>query len=144
MPSGQFSQDQVKQVQSKLEGLRNRKIGATWKEANICLQQIMFDYTGQVRSETLLDAGLFAAERLTQKAHDTLTAANPHEMGRCLEVFNLLEIGKVIFVTAKERKETRGKHVRSDFPFTNPLLKKLLVVRQKQGSPSVEWRPISQ
>jgi succinate dehydrogenase/fumarate reductase flavoprotein subunit len=143
MPSGKFSQDQIQQMKMKLERLRNRKTGATWKEANICLQQIMFDYTGQVRSETLLDAGLFAAERLSQKAQNSLTAANPHELGRCLEVFNLLEISSVIFVAAKERKETRGKHIRSDFPFSNPLLKKLLVVRQEQGQPSVQWRPIS-
>jgi succinate dehydrogenase/fumarate reductase flavoprotein subunit len=44
-------------------------------------------------------------------------------------------------MTALERKETRGMHKRSDFPFTNPLLQdKFLTIRQEGGMPQLEWR----
>ena len=133
---------QVEQATARLEAMRSRTVGATWKEANICLQQIMYDYTGEVRSESLLNAGAFALERLGQKAEESVTAANPHELCRCLEVFNLLDVGKIIFATANERKETRGKHIRTDYPFTNPLLSQLLMIKQVDGAPVMQWRPV--
>ena len=133
---------QIEQAKSKLEGMRNRTNGATWKEANISLQQIMFDFSGQVRSETLLDAGLFALQRLSEKARQMLIAGNSHELCRCLEVFNLLDVGKIILTTAKERKETRGRHIRTDYPFTNPLMTKLLMIKQTNGDPVMRWRSI--
>jgi succinate dehydrogenase/fumarate reductase flavoprotein subunit len=45
-----------------------------------------------------------------------------------------------MFITAKERKETRGKHLRADYPFTNPLLEKLLVIKKTDKGPKLEWR----
>jgi succinate dehydrogenase/fumarate reductase flavoprotein subunit len=40
-----------------------------------------------------------------------------------------------------ERKETRAMHIRSDFPFTNPLLAdKFLTIRSDNGAPVLEWR----
>jgi len=132
----------IEEAKAKMEAVRNRRVGASWKEANICLQQIMFDFTGEVRSETLLDAGLFALRRLKQKAHDTLIAENPHDLCRSLEVINLLDVGELIFVTARERKETRGKHKRPDYPFTNPQLAKMIVVKKVKGEPVLEWRSL--
>jgi succinate dehydrogenase/fumarate reductase flavoprotein subunit len=126
-----------------MESIRNRKVGATWKEANIGLQQIMFDFTGEVRSETLLEAGLAALRRLKQKARDHLIAGNPHDLCRSLEVINLLDIGEVIFITARERKETRGRHKRPDYPFTNPQLAKAIVVKKLNGEPVMEWRSLT-
>lgn len=134
---------QITEAKTMMERIRNRELGPTWKEANICLQQIMSDFTGEVRSESLLDAGLFALRRLKRKAQDSLIAENPHDLGRCLEVLNLLEVGETIFITAKERKETRGKHIRTDYPFTNPQMAKLLVVKKVDGEPVLEWRPIN-
>ncbi len=54
--------------------------------------------------------------------------------------FNMIEIGELVFVAARERKETRGKHIRVDYPFANPLLQKLLIVKQQEGKPTTEWR----
>ena len=89
-----------------------------------------------------MDAGLFALRRLKQKAHDTLIAENPHDLCRSLEVINLLDVGELIFITARERKETRGKHKRPDYPFTNPQLAKMIVVKKVKGEPVLEWRSL--
>jgi len=127
---------------SLFEQMRGRDTGPTWKEANVLLQQIMWDFAGLVRSETLLNAGLAALLRLKEKAEKTMIAKNSHELMRCLEVLNMIEIGELIFRAAKERKETRGKHVRVDYPFTNPLLEKLLIVRKTEKGPDFEWRAV--
>ncbi len=131
---------QSKENESLLLELRKRRVGPNWKEANIALQQIMWDYAGLVRSETLLEAGLRALLKVKEKAKKRMMARNPHELMRCLEVLNMIEIGELIFTTARERKETRGKHIRVDYPFTNPLLEKLLVVKKTEKGPVLEWR----
>ena len=120
----------------------DRKNGATWQEANMALQQIMRDYAGiEVRSETLLKAGLKYLNDLKQHILQELTADNAHNLMRCLEVLDLLENGEAIFHTALERKETRAMHIRSDFPFTNPLLaEKYLTIRKEKNKPILEWR----
>ncbi|MFH1489962.1 MAG: FAD-dependent oxidoreductase, partial [Pseudomonadota bacterium] len=122
--------------------LLDRETGPDWREANLALQQIMTDYAGpDVRSETLLRAGLKYLRDLRQKAEATLTADNAHTLMRALETLDLMDCGETIFMTALERKETRALHKRSDFPFTNPLLQdKFLTVRQEKGEIKMEWR----
>jgi succinate dehydrogenase/fumarate reductase flavoprotein subunit len=134
-------------VRSKLEegrdlfdALRSRTGGPDWREANVLLQQVMWDYAGLVRSETLLEAGLRVLLGLRDKARKTLMARNSHELMRALEVLNMIEIAAILFLTARERRETRGKHIRPDYPFANPLLEKLLVVRKADPEPRLEWR----
>ena len=119
-----------------------RKTGPSWKEANLALQQIMGDYAGvNVRSETLLTAGLKYLRDLKEKTQATLSADNSHTLMRSLETLDLMDCGEVIFLAALERKETRGMHRRSDFPFTNPLLQdRFLTVRLDNGTPVLEWR----
>ena len=119
-----------------------RGSGPSWKEANLALQQIMTDYAGiTVRSETLLKAGLKYLRDLKKKAVETMTAEDSHTLMRCVETLDLMECGEAIFLTALERKETRGLHNRSDFPFTNPLLSdKFLTIRQENGKAVLEWR----
>jgi succinate dehydrogenase/fumarate reductase flavoprotein subunit len=119
-----------------------RETGPSWKEANLALQQIMGDYAGvDVRSETLLKAGLKYLGDLKTKVYKTLKADNSHTLMRSLEALDLMDCGQVIFLAALERKETRGMHRRSDFPFTNPLLAdKFLTIRLDKGAPALEWR----
>ena len=119
-----------------------RETGPDWKEANLTLQQIMKDYAGvDVRSETLLKAGLKYFGDLKMKILETLSTDNSHTLMRCMEVLDLMECGETIFLTALERKETRALHRRADFPFTNPLLQeKWITIRKKNGEPRLEWR----
>jgi succinate dehydrogenase/fumarate reductase flavoprotein subunit len=122
--------------------LLQRDAGATWKEANLALQQIMNDYAGvEVRSATLLKAGLKYLRDLKNNALQMLSADNSHTLMRCLEAFDLMDCGESIMLSALDRKETRGRHVRSDFPFTNPLLEnKFLTIRKENGNNHLEWR----
>jgi len=119
-----------------------KRSGPLWREANLCLQQIMNDYAGvKVRSETLLKAGIKYLKDLKKKVLAEMSAENSHDLVRGLETLDLMECAEIIFLAALERKETRGLHRRSDFPFTNPLLdNKFLTVRQEAGEPELNWR----
>lgn len=132
-------------VQEKLKlyaSFMNRENSATWKEANTALQQIMTDYCGiEVRSEAFFAVGLKYLGDLKEKIISDMQAANSHELMRCVEVLDLLQVGELVFKTARERKETRGKHVRIDHPYTNPLNDhKFITVHQTEGTPIIEWR----
>ncbi|RJR47460.1 MAG: FAD-binding protein [Desulfobacteraceae bacterium] len=133
----------VEEAISRYSTFLNRRDGAGWKEANLALQQIMQDYAGVdgVRSETLMKAGLTYLKRLRERAVESLIARNGHELMRALETLDLMECGEAILHAALERKETRGMHRRSDFPFTNPLLQdKFLTIRKEGRKLITEWR----
>ncbi len=123
--------------------ISSRKNGPDWRETNIALQQLMQDYAGSVRSETLLRAGLSYVRKLKEKAGNGLIARNRWELTRCLETRNLLDLAELVLLAANERKETRGLHNRSDYPFTDPVLDgKAIYVKQVNGKPVMEWRRI--
>jgi succinate dehydrogenase/fumarate reductase flavoprotein subunit len=94
-----------------------------------------------VRSETLLNAGLKYLRDLKAKVTETMSAVNAHTLMRAVEVLDLIVCGETIFLTALERKETRAPHKRADFPFTNPLLQdKFLTIRKENEQVVLEWR----
>ena len=127
-------------LKSRVDELRGRTNGPDWEEANIALQQVMSDYAGKVRNEARLQQGLAHLRRLRQKAETEMMAPNQHELGRCLEVYNLFDVGELTFQAALERKESRGLHNRPDYPFTNPLLNQAHVVRKEGDRPVNNWR----
>ena len=122
--------------------LRRVEHAPGWYEANLALQQIMTDYAGlEVRSETLFNAGLTYLRRLREKAEKTISCGNSHEFMRCLETLDLMLVGELLMLCGLERRETRGKHVRVDFPYTNPLNNDRFVKITKKGNDhDVQWR----
>jgi succinate dehydrogenase/fumarate reductase flavoprotein subunit len=132
-------QGKIDEKLALLDSIIGREAGATWQEANMALQYIMSEYAGLVRSETLLDQGLRNLLRLKEKALRTIRAKNGHELGRCLEVLNLLDNGEMVMLCAKERRETRGRQNRTDYPFTNPLLDRILTIKKEDNKPVLMW-----
>lgn len=133
----------VKKLQDFYSEILSRESGASWEELNLAIQQIMDDYVGidYVRSETKMKAGLKYLNDLEHFAHQSIRANNSHELMRALECFDLIDLGKAVFVSALERKESRGSHQRSDFTFTNPLKDdQLVTVRQENNELVAEWR----
>ncbi|RPI74416.1 MAG: FAD-dependent oxidoreductase, partial [Desulfobacteraceae bacterium] len=91
--------------------------------------------------ESLLLQGLSHLRRIKQKAQTALIARNPHELGRSLEVLNMLDLGELTFIMALDRKETRGLHVRPDYPFTNPTLNQAHIISRRDNKIHSQWRP---
>lgn len=112
-----------------------------WKEVNIAIQQVMSDYCGlDVRSESLFRTGLAHLGRIKAKAGQ-MHCDDVHTFVHCLEVENIILVAELIMHCARERKETRGKHKRPDYPFTNPMYNgKFITVQDENGAPAVSWR----
>ena len=140
-PDVEKARAEIEERKALVNNMSSRKEGPDWKEANIALQQIMQDYAGAVRSETLLTAGLSYLRRLREKVDTTMMARNQWELTRCLETLNLLDLGELVFLAANERKETRGLHNRPDYPLTDPMLDgKGLFIRRVKGKPVIELK----
>jgi len=126
-----------------ISALLERKGGPDWYEANMALNHTMADYAGLVRSEAVLQGGLGHLQRLKGKLDQSLTAQNRWELTRCLEVMNLYDLGELVFRAALERQESRGRHRRVDYPYSDPLLNgKMLVVKKGVHGPDTEWRDL--
>ncbi|MFC1869254.1 hypothetical protein ACFL0H_14140 [Thermodesulfobacteriota bacterium] len=136
----QGEEEKIQSAVSRISAIRDRKHGATWQEANVALESVMSDYAGELRSHSMLEQGLLHLGRLKKKTKDTLMAGNGHELGRCMEVLNLIELGQALMAAAMERKETRGPHKRADYPFTNPMLDQKLLLQKSGDSYSFDWR----
>ena len=136
----------VRNKMELLSAFMERPYGADWKDANFALQRIMDDYAGvgpyKVRSETLLNAGLKYLNDLRRQALATMKADCSHTLMRAAEVLDLMDCGEVIMLAARERRETRMAHKRSDYTFTNPLLtdKLLTLHKEDDGSVAFVWR----
>ncbi len=120
-----------------------RRDGAAWKEANYMVQQLLRDYANaEVRSETLLSAGLKYLQDLRRHTDERVSCADAHELMRTCEAMELMDCAEMIFIAALARQETRGTHRRSDYRFTNPLLAdKYLSIWREDGRPKVKFRP---
>ena len=127
-----------------INDLFSRPEGATWKEANSMLQQIMREYVGmKLRSESLMKAGLKYIRDLRKYARAQMKADNAHELMRALEVFDLIDVGEAVALMSENRKESRGRcHRRSDYTFTNPLLgnKFQTIKKEKDVTFKLEFR----
>ncbi len=133
----------VKEAVALYSTLMERDGGSSWKELNIAVQQIMDDYAGikHVRSHTMLSAGLKYLNDIEKSALQTVKCNDSHELMRALEAFDLLTIGKLVCITALERKESRWMHKRSDYTFTNPLLDGMFLTVKKENDEAIlNWR----
>lgn len=122
---------------------RNTDAGtADWKEVNIAIQQIMSCYAGlEVRSDHLYRAGLTYLNQIQERMEKELACACSHDFFHCLEIMDLLLVGKLVMICGNERRETRHLHKRIDFPYTSPVYNnKFLTVQQENGVPLLAWR----
>ncbi len=112
-----------------------------WREINTAVQQIMTEYCAlEVRSERLLSVGLQYIQRIQQKA-EQMACTDCHTFMRCLEARDLAQVAELVIRCARERRETRGKHNRVDYTFTNPMNNdKFVTIRQEDGRPVTGWR----
>ncbi|MEE0435911.1 MAG: FAD-binding protein [Peptococcaceae bacterium] len=125
------------------EAMLSRDDGAHWKEVNSTLQNIMKDYAGEIRSESMFNAALHYLRELHTLANNELKAKNSHELMRNLEVFDLLDLAEVTILAGNYRHDNRGiNHNRIDYPFANPLLDgKLETIQKTNDGIKIDYRP---
>jgi succinate dehydrogenase/fumarate reductase flavoprotein subunit len=81
-----------------------RKNGIHWKELNAGVCKVMQDYCPEYKNEELLRIGLKWFDEIETGEAANSYARNPHELGRLLEVFNIMTNGRLIMESCRARK----------------------------------------
>jgi succinate dehydrogenase/fumarate reductase flavoprotein subunit len=111
------NQEKLHQLSELCSGITDNSRGLHWREVEMAVQQIVDHYAGEVRSSGMLARGTERLRVVRQAA--SFSAANPHELMRCLEVMSVLDNADMVFAASLERKESRKApfgFFRADFP----------------------------
>ena len=125
--------------------VRQSGSGIGWKEINAAIARIMRDYCGQHKNETTLNLGLRLLNELRETELADAYASNPHELGRLLECYALINVGELVMKASLERRASSSiiDFHRLDYPEMDPLeWNKLLPVRQEGGKVQVRELPL--
>jgi succinate dehydrogenase/fumarate reductase flavoprotein subunit len=109
--AGRVKESEADRHQVDLEKARvyapvQRKNGMDWKELNAGVCKVMQDYCGELKTEELLKLGLKWFDEIEEGELGTAFARNPHELGRLLEVCNIITVGRIAMHGCRARKCT--------------------------------------
>jgi L-aspartate oxidase len=112
-----------------------RRVEGAWSDASPAeprqrLRATMWDRVGLVRDAAGLEQALDQLDRLDRALG-----------GRPGELRNLIDVGRLVATAALARRETRGSHVRSDYPASDEALCRRMPIRM--ASAAAEAAPIA-
>ena len=118
------------------------KDGTEPMELEVAIRYICDRYVGVSKAEGRLREGLRRLRTLRREFLPRLmTKGNPHYLMRALEVRNLMDVAELHIQASLDRTETRGEHIRLDYPETNPAWDGMLAYqRLEDGKPVLEMR----
>jgi len=103
----------------------------SYQELRRRIQEIMWSKAGILRSEAALRSAQGDLDALRSAL--PLTCAHAHGGGRGpLELRNMHTVAEAIVRSARSRKESRGSHFRTDFPYQNEAFDKHILVHRKE------------
>lgn len=83
--------------------------GINWKELNEAIAKAMQNYCGEQKHDELLQSGVELLDRYEQEIVPNAYAANPHELVRLLEVFDILTVAQIILQACLARRQSCPK-----------------------------------
>lgn len=89
--------------------LYNDPQGPSWKELNEATAKAMQNYCGEIKRDELLQSGVELLSRYEKEIAPTAYAANPHELVRLLEVYDILTVSQIILQACLSRHQTCEK-----------------------------------
>jgi len=118
------------------------KDGTEPMELESAIRYICTRYIGVSKAEGRLREGMRRLGTLKRVFLPRLmTKGNPHYQMRALEVRNLIDVADIHMQASLERKETRGMHVRLDYPEQDPALEDMLLyLRMVDGKITFEMK----
>ncbi len=123
---------ELTEIQRRLAAMNGPSSAACRKQK---LQEIMNAAMGIVRTKEELEEGL---ARLAELEQDHI-AAVPRHGSEALAAEDLLFLGKAMILSALARKESRGAHWRSDYPYRNDEEFHKTILTRKTG-PAISLR----
>ncbi len=141
----EFRDAQVREVLTRCTAPLTRTGGESVYPLRERMREVMWQKVGLIRSEGLLiEAEAELAELRDRLARAGCPAGRPYNLAwmDCLNLENSLEVCEAIVRAARERRESRGSHFRSDFPALDnaAFLGNLLLSRD---APTPKLRPVA-
>ncbi|MBI9048752.1 MAG: FAD-binding protein [Anaerolineaceae bacterium] len=81
----------------------------SWKELNEAISKTMQNYCSEIKCDELLNSGIEQLSRFERDIIPRTSAANPHELMRLLEVFDILTVAQIILQASLARKQNCKK-----------------------------------
>ncbi|MCX5910110.1 MAG: FAD-binding protein, partial [Deltaproteobacteria bacterium] len=100
------------------------------------LQKIMWSRAGIERNATGLQQGIAEITDLEKHLFPRLSVAcplsYPQERVEALEVKMMILLGRLVLTSAAGRRETRGNHIRTDFPEPSPTVRHRVLEKDQE------------
>lgn len=131
----------------KLEGMVGKRGKFRVIELKRELQKAMWEKVGPAREEKRLKEGLKIFSSIERRFDDiSISAAGKYntELLDAVELSLMLPVAKSVALSALERKESRGAHIRLDYPDKDngSWLKNILVKKDKTQEMVLDSRPV--
>lgn len=120
--SAEVDEKQIAEEKRRIYAPAERDSGVDWRELNTAVTRIMQNFCGAFKSEELLGTGLKMLADLRQREGAKLSARNPHELMRALEVINIMTNAELVIESCRSRKASSREleFVRLDYPQDDP------------------------
>ena len=117
-----ISRDQIEIEKARVYAPIKRTHGIEWKEVHAGIAKVMQYYCSEFKTETLLNMGLNALEKIEEESVPLLSALDPHKLMRSLEDISILESAKIIIQASMARKASSMPlfFQRIDYPELDP------------------------
>ncbi len=115
-------EDAADAAMARMSRLENQTGGTDVHEVRLEMQRVMQKHAGVFRFKDLLEEGVRQILDVAEKAKSTEIKDKSKVWNtarlEALELDNLIEVAKATMISAENRKESRGAHVRDDAPDT--------------------------
>ncbi len=119
------------------------KDGTEFMELESAVRYACTRYIGSEKAEGKLREGTRRLGSLRKVFLPQLMAKDYHNLMRCLEVRNIIDVADIHIQACMERKETRSSYIRLDYPQPDPAWENLLLYqRLENGKPVMERRKV--
>lgn len=130
---------EIRRLQEETMAPLYRQDGTEPLELECSVRYINDHYVGMHISEGKLNEGLRRLGSLKREFLGELYAKDPHDLMRCIEARNILELSELHLMACRERRESRGNFLRADYPERNPENDNYIsICRQVDGKPCIE------
>jgi len=132
-----IDESQVESQKEVVDSLRAVKDGTEPVELESAIRYACTRYIGVYKSEGKMREGLRRLGSLRREFLNKLKADNPHLLMRAMEVRSIMDVAEIHMRASLERKETRGMHIRLDYPNLDTSLNKMLLFQRSENGQMV-------
>lgn len=143
----EVSREQIEREKERIYApLNNNPLKSiSWKELNMGISKTMQNYCGGEKVDDLLEIGLQRLKEYEANVIPDTYAANPHDLVRLLEVFDILTVSQIIVTSCLQRKSSSRVlcFERMDYPEMDPERdRRFITVKQTEQGIAVGSMPL--